>query len=262
MICKHAIVLLKVVRDPDGAFQIGADGQVTGEHLPQVPSIFDENALEAAIQIKEVTGCKITVACLGDDSHEQFLKRALAMGADEIVLIANSESSWDSVGTAAILAAALKHLDPPDIVLCGQEAADTGAGLVGPYVAQTLGIPFLTLAKEISVTEGGLLVKRPCEGAGYDVFLCQPPFLISVMGEANRPRMASMRNTLQARKIPARRIDADSLDAMSYPAPAFAHVVSRGISQPGGACTFIEGGSVQEIVDVLLGKLRDERVIG
>ena len=260
MECNHIAVLLKIVPDPDGQFHQDDDKGVTGAHLPQIPSIFDENSLETAIQIKEATGCRVSVLCLGKEEDEVSLKRALAMGADEIILIKSDTSSWDSSTTAEILASAVQQLDGVDIILCGREAADTGAGLVGPYVAQTLKMPFLTLASNITVTEDSLRVMRPCEG-GHDEFICHPPILLSITGEANRPHMPSVMKTMKARKTPARHIQAEDLEHTVNGSAVSAQIVSRDLDEISGSCLFIEEGSISMNVDALLTKLKEERVI-
>lgn len=257
MECKHIAVLLKIVPDPDGLYEQSAAGEVVSDHLPQIPSIFDENALEAALQLKEQTNCRVTALCLGRKDHESSLKRALAMGADEIVLIENDISHWDSAGAAAVLAGAISRLDPVDLVLCGREAADTGAGLVGPYVAQLLDTPFLTLITGVTVTDAGLLVTRPCEG-GCDEFRVRLPVLLTVTGELNRPRMPSVMNTMKARKTPARMMQVEPARTDRVVA---SEVRSRRLVEINGGCEILTGETVSAAVANLLTKLREERVI-
>lgn len=257
MECKHIAVLLKIVPDPDGLYEQSAAGEVASDHLPQIPSVFDENALEAALQLKEQTQCRVTALCLGQKSHEPSLKRALAMGADEIVLLENDVSHWDSAGAAVVLAGAIGQLDAVDLVLCGREAADTGAGLVGPYVAQLLNMPFLTLITGLTATDEGLAVTRPCEG-GHDEFRTRLPVLLTVTGEVNRPRMPSVMNTMKARKTPARVMQVESEQTGRVVA---AEVRSRRLAEMNGSCEILTGETVSAAVSSLLTKLREERVI-
>ena len=256
MVCRKLAVLFKIVPDPEGAFSIGADNALPGKDLPQVPSVFDENAMEAAVQIKEANNCKITVFCVGPVEAEPMLRRTLAMGADEAVLIEN-DVTWDSLAAARLLAAALRESGGFDVVLCGREAADTGAGLVGPYVAQALGMSFLTLASEIKVEGTDLKVRRVCEG-GYDVFICRPPVLLTVTGEANRPRMPSVLKVLQAKKSPIKRLQMDWKTLPLLPGPAKAEVLSRSTPSMVGQCNFIDGGTAAEKAAGLLEALRAE----
>ena len=257
MICNHIAVLFKVVSDPDGAYKQGENGDIVGDHLPDLPSVFDENALEAAIQIKEQTGCRVTALCLGKESHEDSLKRALAMGADEIVLLQNDVSHWDSARTAAALAGAIRELDAVDMVLCGREAADTGAGLVGPYVAQMLDMPFLTLVTNIELGDGDMTVTRPCEG-GHDRFKVRPPVLLTLSGEVNSPRMPAVMKMMKAKKTPARKMEAQPIGTDQIVA---ANISSRRLTGTSGTCEILAGATVADAVANLVAKLREERAI-
>jgi electron transfer flavoprotein alpha/beta subunit len=256
MVWRKVAVLFKVVPDPEGVFKIGADGDLPGRDLPQVPSVFDENAIEAAVQIKEATGCRITVFCVGPAEAEPLLRRTLAMGADEAVLI-EQDAGWDSLAAARLLAAALTDSGAFDLVLCGREAADTGAGLVGPYVAHALGMSFLTLASAITVEDGSLRVRRLCDG-GYDVFLCRPPVVLTVSGEANRPRMPSVLKVLQVKKVPIKRLRLALETLPPLPGPATARVLARSTPSTVGNCAFIDGGNAAEKAAGLLAALRAE----
>ena len=256
MICRKLAVLFKIVPDPEGVFMLDAADELPGRNLPRVPSVFDENAMEAAVQIKEATGCAITVFCVGPAEVEPMLRRTLAMGGDEAVLI-EQDLGWDSLAAARVLAAALAESGGFDVVLCGREAADTGAGLVGPYVAQALGMSFLTLASDLRVADEGLEVHRICDG-GYDVFVCRPPILLTVSGEANRPRMPSVLKVLQAKKIPVKRLRVDVQAAPPLPGPPQARIRSRATPAMVGQCTFIAGASAAEKAAGLLDALRAE----
>ena len=254
MVCRKLAVLFKIVPDPEGVFKMDANGGLPGKDLPQIPSVFDENAVEAAVLIKETTNCKVTVVCVGQPGAEPMLRRTLAMGADEAILI-EADIGWDSLGAARVLAAALKQLGGFDVVLCGREAADTGAGLVGPYVAQALGMPFLTLAQDIKVVQAGLEVKRPCDG-GHDVFVCRPPILLTVTAEANRPRMPSVMKMLKVKNIPIRRLAMDPQTAPALPGPAKAQVLARSTPSFVGQCEFLEGATAADKASALMEALR------
>lgn len=259
MECRKLAVLFKIVPDPDGVFSIDASNELPGKGLPRVPSVFDENAMEAAVQIKESTNCRVTVVCVGTAEAEPLLRRTLAMGGDEAVLI-EADVNWDSLAAARVLSAALKALGGFDVILCGRESADTGAGLVGPYVAQALGMSFLTLASEIKVEGDGIKVRRICEG-GYDIFLCRPPVLLTVSSEANRPRMPSVLKVLQVKKIPVNRLQVDMRAAPALPGPAQAQIRSRSTPSVTGQCTFIEGATTADKVAGLLDALHAENIL-
>jgi len=256
MAIRNVAVLFKIVPDPEGIFTLADGAEFPGRDLPRVPSVFDENAMETAAQIKEATNCRITVFCIGPAAAEPMLRRTLAMGADEAVLI-DQDIGWDSLAAARVLAAALKESGEFDVVLCGREAADTGAGLVGPYVAQALHMSFLTLASDIKFDDEGLRVRRICDG-GSDEFICRPPVLLTVSGEANRPRMPSVIKVLQAKKIPIRRLQMEVSALPPLPGPVTAHVRSRLTPSTVGACSFIAGATAGDKAAALLDALRGE----
>jgi electron transfer flavoprotein beta subunit len=251
-------VLVKEVPDPEGVFSFDADGRAQTAHLPRVPSLFDENAVEAAVQLKEQCGGRIVALSCGPAEAERTVRYAMAMGADEGVLIEDPERAWDSLGAAGLLAAAVQRLGGFDLILCGREAADTGSGLVGPYVAQMLNIPFLTLVTSIEAGEGALNVRRLWEG-GEDRFVCMPPVLLTVCAETNTPRYPSVLKVLGAKKRPLHRWNADEL-AGAAPVPP-ARLLGRCPSAAPGNCDVISGDSAETVAKGLLSRLRERKVV-
>ena len=251
-------VLVKEVPDPEGTFSFDGEGRAQIAHLPRVPNLFDENAIEAAVQIKEQYGGQVTALCCGLAEAERTVRYAMAMGADEGVLIEDTERAWDSLGAACLLAAAVQRLGGFDLILCGREAADTGSGLVGPYVAQMLGMPFLTLVTSIEATEGAFNVRRLWEG-GEDVFACIPPVLLTVCGEINTPRYPSVLKVLAAKKRPLQRWKASELAATAPVPPA--HLLERYPLAAPGNCDFISGDSAEALARGLLSRLRERKVV-
>ena len=250
--------MIKEVPDPDGVFSLDADGRVRTAHLAQVPSLFDENAAEAAVQLKERCDGRVVALCCGPPEAERTVRYAMAIGADEGVLIEDPGRAWDSLGAASLLAAAVRRLGGFDLILCGREAADTGSGLVGPYVAQMLGMPFLTLVTSIEADNGTLRVRRMCEG-GEDVFSCTPPLLLTVSSETNSPRYPSVMKVLAAKKKPVQRWKASELAAA---APLLsASLLGRYTSAPPGNCDIISGDTADALAAGLLSRLREKRVI-
>ncbi len=251
-------VLVKEVPDPEGTFSFDVDGRAQTAHLPRVPSLFDENAVEAAVQIKEQCGGRIVALCCGPAEAERTVRYAMAMGADDGVLIEDTERAWDSLGAACLLAAAVRRLGGFDLILCGREAADTGSGLVGPYVAQMLSIPFLTLVTSIETGDGAFHVRRLWEG-GEDVFACIPPVLLTVCAETNTPRYPTVLKVLGAKKRPLQRWNAHEL-AAAVPVPP-ARLLGRYPSAAPGNCDFISGDSAEALAQGLFSRLRERKVV-
>jgi electron transfer flavoprotein alpha/beta subunit len=251
-------VLIKEVPDPEGAFSFDADGRAQVAHLPHVPSLFDENAVEAAVELKEQCGGRVVALSCGPAEAERTVRYAMAMGADEGVLVEDTERGWDSMGAACVLAAAVRRLGSFDVILCGREAADTGSGLVGPYVAQMLGISFLTLVTSIEASEGALDVRRLWEG-GEDRFTCIPPVLLTVCAETNTPRYPSVLKVLAAKKRPLHRWNVDELAAAIPASPA--RLLGRCPAAAPGNCDFISGESGETLAGELLSRLREKKVV-
>lgn len=222
-----------------------------------LPSLFDENAIEAAVQLKEKSGGRIVALSCGAAEAERTVRYALAIGADEGILVEDGARAWDSPGAASLLAAAVQRLGGFDLILCGREAADTGAGLVGPYVAQMLGIPFLTLVTGIEAVDGGFRVRRLCDG-GEDEFLCPPPVLLTVCAELNTPRYASFLKVREGKKKPLQRWNAGELAAKPVASP---RLLRRYPSAPPGECDIIGGDGVDTMARDLLSRLREKGVI-
>ena len=142
----NIIVCLKQVPDPEApssVYRIDDDGKhVICKGVPPVISTYDENALEAALRIKDIMECRITAVSMGKALSKPILRKSLAAGADDLILLDNSAFvDLDSNATAAVLAEAIKKIENYDLVLTGLQAADTNAGVVGPGIAVLLGDP-------------------------------------------------------------------------------------------------------------------------
>ena len=160
---------------------------------------FDEQAVEAALRIKDAHGGKITVLMLGKDLVANVIKKTLAMGADELVTVWDDAfEGGDSYATAQALAAAIRKIGKYDLIFCGRQAADTDAGQVGPGIAEIIGIPCVTFAKSVNVAGERVKVERSVLN-GYEVMEAPMPCVITVSNELGKPRYPSLRGTMAAR---------------------------------------------------------------
>ena len=256
------IVLVKVVPDPDGIYALDSEGNVLSDELPRLVSVFDENAVEAGVQLREDHGARVTALCYGRPDGDKTLIQALAIGADEAVLIEDPESATRGSHTvAAVLTAAIRKLGGADLIIAGRESSDVGNGLVGPLVAQLLGIPFLTLVVKIDVVGGEFRLARLAEG-GYDVFGATPPVLLTVSNQLNYPRYPSVMNFLQAKKKPMQRWPVAELGIDLDPAADHQLRLLRRY-QPIvlGDCHFAEGETPRDRVSHFVRMLRAERLV-
>ena len=155
-------------------------------------SDFDKNALEEALRIKEKHGGTV-LALIG--GTKEAAKEALAMGADEAVIYS---ADSDSLGTATILAEII-HKMKYDLILCGEASIDEFSFQIGPRLAQALGIPVLTYAREMELKDNEVVVERNLENR-YEVAKARLPALVTVTKEINEPRIPTLLQILGASK--------------------------------------------------------------
>jgi len=199
-------VCAKQVVDPEAPlslFQIAEDGRnlVPPPGTPPVISTFDENALEAALRIKDQGGARVIVLSLGNKLAKPVLKKTLAAGADELILLDDEAfADLDSNATAVALSAALRKIGAVDLVLCGRQAADTDAGQVGFGIAQILGLPAITLARRVQVEGTKVRVERVLPD-GYEVVEAGLPALVTASNEIGELRFPPVKAVIAAQKV-------------------------------------------------------------
>jgi electron transfer flavoprotein beta subunit len=160
----------------------------------------DKNALEAALLLKDKHGGSVTVMTMGPPSFDPFLKLAVAMGADEAILLTDRTFAMaDTYATSRVLAAALKKLQVYDLVLCGEASSDGSTEQVPASIAEWLGIPCVTYAIDVEVKDSKLVSKRSVQG-GYEVVEAGLPALVSVELGCNAPRFPDFRRKRWAEK--------------------------------------------------------------
>ena len=161
---------------------------------------FDENALEAALQLKEAHGGTVTVLCMGPPQAEEMLRGCIAMGADEAYLICDpAVRGSDTLATSYTLALAVRKLGDVDLVICGKQAIDGDTGQVGPGLAERLGYPQVTFAISLEVADGKLRARRVLDDF-YEVIEVKLPAVVTVVKQINEPRHPSMKNVLKAKR--------------------------------------------------------------
>lgn len=192
----NIIVCAKQVPNPEipaNKFKVDAAANrvLPPEGVPPVINPFDEQAVEAALRIKEKLPSKITVITMVSGPAGDTIKHALGMGADEgVVLSDKAFEGADSFSTAYVLSKAIQKLAPFDLILCGRQAADWDRGLTGSIIAENLGIPVVTLARKIEAADGKLRVERVLLG-GYEEIELSPPAVITVSNELGQARLPS-----------------------------------------------------------------------
>ncbi|MBD9196899.1 MAG: electron transfer flavoprotein beta subunit/FixA family protein [Clostridiales bacterium] len=198
------IVSIKQVPDTSGKVAVNPDGTLNRASMQTITNPDDMNALEAALKIKDATGCKVTVVTMGPPPAAGMLREALAMGADEAYLVSAREfGGSDTYATSQILAAAINKIgvEKDDVVMCGRQAIDGDTAQVGPQIAEKLHLPQVTYAAEITKTGDEITVKRMLED-GYMTIKVQTPCLITCIKELNNPRYMSIGGILSTYSKP------------------------------------------------------------
>ncbi len=202
----NIVVTVKQVTDPNlPSTHIVIDENtkkiVSPYGMPPVMNGYDANALETALKLRDTHGGRITVICLGDNNSRATLKRAQAMGANDVVLLDDPLwSELDSAGLGQVLAAAIRKIELTDLVLCGRQASDTDGGQVLFWIAQALDLPVVCPVAEIEAsTDTDLIVHRLME-EGYQRVQVSLPALLGMSSESNPPRAPTMKGTMLANK--------------------------------------------------------------
>ena len=195
-----AIVCVKQVPDTQGKVAVKADGTMDRSAMATITNPDDLNAVEAALQLKDETGCEVIVVTMGPPPAEGMLRELMARGADRGVLVSGREfGGSDTFATSQILAAAVNKIGvgPEDIVFCGRQAIDGDTAQVGPQIAEKLGIPQVTYAEEIvDLSNGHVTVKRRLEN-GVETVKAPLPCVITVNGSAPECRPRNAKRVMQ-----------------------------------------------------------------
>ena len=265
----NIIVCCKQVIDPEAppaSFKVdtSANKVLPPQGVPPVISPFDEQAIEAALRVKDAQGGKITAITLGINLLRDVVKKPLSMGADELVLLEDEAFvDGDSWSTAYALAMAIKKIGEYDLIFCGRQAADWDAGQVGSGIADILGLPSVTVAKKIDITDGKARVER-VTADGYEVVEISLPALITVSNELGEARYPTIKGIMAAkRKEPVTWKPADLGIDPSQLGAAGRRTKLLKLYQPvhEGECEIIEGETLEEAAVNLALKLREAKIL-
>lgn len=241
------------------------------EGLPLALSDLDKNALEAAIRLKEALPpspsgrgaggeVKITVVSVSASPKlKETMKEALAMGADEAVLVSDpAVAGNDPAANAALLAAAIKKVGDFDLILMGEGSADNYSGQIGPRVAELLGLPQVTYATGLEVTGTTAKVTRNLDEE-IEVVTTPLPAVVTVLSEINEPRIPALAQILRAGRKPVSEYKAADLGITAVgPAAALTQVQSNLAPAQERKNVLFEG---DQAVDQLLAALAREGVM-
>ena len=233
------------------------------EGVPSVINPFDENALEAALQLKEKHGGKVIVITMGPPQAVDALKTSIAMGADEAVLVSDRAfAGSDTWATSYTLAQAIKKLGNVDLILCGKQAIDGDTAQVGPGIAEWLGLPQVTFAVKIEIAGQQAKIERLLEEVN-EIVSSPLPMVITVVKQINEPRLPSLKGMMRAKKaeikvLKAADIEADPKNLGLNGSPTQVMKIFTPPAKGGGE---LLSGEPNEVVDQLLAKLKERKLI-
>lgn len=267
------VVCAKEVLDPDavnnyalaGKLTVGEDGRtITQAAIPALLNAYDEQAIEAALRLRDAgADCTITTVSAGANPAA-ILKHAAALGADEIVSIPLDTAELDCAAVAAVLAAYIRTSGGADLVLCGRQASDDDQGVVPALIGEALGMPVITIARDVALTGSGdstaVRVIRVTPD-GDEVVEAALPAVVTVSSELGQPRYPTAAHSMAARRMQPTVVSPAELSLT--PADLKPRTVLTRVFVPAvqGSCELIAGDSPAEAAGRLIDRLRAERVI-
>ena len=296
----HIVVLIKAVPDPDSITSLKVGGRLSASpdgrglattEVPFITNGFDEQAIEAALQIRETSATaptreyiggmvaapsapptkstensdgKVTLVSIGGPEADEVLKHGVAMGANDAIRITDELNMRDGYATAYLLSKAIQKIGQYDLVLGGRQASDSDYGGVMSALSEHLGIPNVNLAQTITVDkEKGVVNVERVTGNGYDLMETSLPTLVSVTNEIGPPRYPTLRGVMAARRatITQWTLEDLGLDPADQSLRPKVVQVSLEIPYPSIECEMVEGDTDEEKGQNLALLLREHHLI-
>lgn len=262
---KNIIVCMKQVLDPEiplSLFHIDTEARqaIQPKAMPPVLSPFDENALEAALEIKDIQESNVTVISLGKKLTKAVVSSALAAGADRLVILQDEAfGEFNTYLTANAIATAIKKLGQYDLILCGLQAADTNTGQVGTGIASILGIPCITAALKVELDNDKVRVEKALPD-GYEVIEAPTPVVVTTTYEVGALREPGVEAFMSAAKKPITTWNARDLGIETGNTGRFT-MIKMDAPAHESKCEILEGSSSEEKAVKLVTKLKEIKVI-
>ena len=197
----NILVCIKQVPDMESKFKVGADGTwYDSADLAWRMNEYDEYAVEQAVQLKEKTGGDLTVLCIGPDRVKETMKKALAMGCDRGVHVADETSFAKDPFSIASIIAQFAGSKSFDLIFTGMQSQDRGSAQVGVLAAEMLGLPSITTIVDFAFDSNTISVKRELEGGVKAKVTCPTPALVTCQLGLNTPRYPTLPNIMKAKK--------------------------------------------------------------
>ena len=234
------------------------------EGVESIVNPFDVYAIEEALRIKEKIGGKVTILCMGPPQAKEAIKEAIAMGADEGILLSDRAfAGSDTWATSYTLSQGIKKIGDYQLILCGKQAIDGDTAQVGPGIAESLDLPFVAYVRKIEeIKEGYIRCERMME-EGYEVIEMTLPALITVVKEINEPRLPSLKGMMRAKKAEIGTWTAKDLGAIPENigltgSPTQVVKIFSPPSRGGGEMII---GELEEQAEKLVAKIRELKIV-
>lgn len=264
------VVCVKEVLDPDavnnyalaGRLEIGEDGKsLTQAAIPRLMNGFDEQALEAALRLKDAgLDCTISVVSVGP-APTDILKQAAALGATDIAAIEADPSELDGHVIAALLARYIETSGGADLVLCGRQASDDDQGVVPALLGEHMGFPIVTIARAVEAQDGPAWRVTRVTPDGDEVVEVSGSAVVTISNELGEPRYPSAASKIKARKLKPAEISIADLGLAPEDSEPRIRFTRQFVPTIQGHCEFITGDSPAETADRLIAQLRADDVI-
>lgn len=260
------VVCLKQVPDTNEVKIDPVKGTLIREGVPSIINPDDRNALEEALRIKDCCpDTKVVILSMGPPQADVAIKEAMAMGADEAILLSDRAfAGSDTWATSTAIAAAIKKIGDYDIIFCGRQAIDGDTAQVGPQIAEHLGLPQITYVEKLDIKDNKVVARRSLED-GYFVIESEMPVLLTAIKELNVPRYPSIKGIYKAyreNKVQvwgAKDVGVDNFEVGLEGSPT---QVNKSFTPPGRTSVGeILQGSTKEAVRELIVRLKEKKVI-
>lgn len=258
------VVCIKQVPDTKGGVQFNPDGTLNRAAMLTIMNPDDKAGLEAALRIKDEFGAEVTALTMGLPKAEEVLREAMAMGADNGILVTDRVlGGADTWATSSTIAGALRNIDY-DIIITGRQAIDGDTAQVGPQIAEHLGIPVISYAEDIKVDGDSVVVKRQFDDR-YHMLKAKMPVLITALSELNDPRYMTPGGIFDAYKKDitvwgrADLKDVDDSDIGLSGSPTIIAKASDKVRKGAGEKVALD--TPQESADYIIAKLEEKHII-
>ncbi len=261
------VVCAKEVLDPDavnsyaieGRLVIGDDGKtLTQTSIPRLMNAYDEQAIEAALRLREAgTTCTIVVVSAAPDPAE-ILKHAAALGADETVHVSLDGTATDYHVVAHALAAYIRTSGGADLVLCGRQASDDDQGVVPALLGEMLAMPVVTIARAVELPVASTVRVTRVTPDGDEVVEASLPAVVTISNELGQPRYPTMAGRMAARRKRATVVTVEQLGVAAAELEPKVILTRQFVPTMHANCEFMSAGTPSEVAERLIARLRED----